>query len=214
MWDRFQRLGASISAVAMDEPLTASREMLHKPTSYAEHETTIFVSLVRQKYKEVRVGDIEPYPSLPLQTHKHWLRELGQQLNSAGGRSLDFYRLDVDWFYMTIRHVGNWKEVRAIQRAANDENASFSLIYWAAGYPAAKAAGTATEETWNTEILDEASAFSKAGGKSDQIVVESWIQTPSISVPEESPISFTRSILDLADKLNLVPTESRKYPPR
>lgn len=199
-WDRFQRLGANLYAVAMDEPLVATRLHLKKPDDYAVEETANFIALVRKHYPQVLVGDIETYPSLPLDTHYWWLDALEKKLAEKKVRGLDFYRLDVDWANLTIRGKGTWAEVRKLESHCRSRKLPFSLIYWAAGYPALARKGLADDSTWYVGIMQQGYDYAMLDGRPDQYVIESWVGAPAVCVPESQPYSFTRSVLDFTRK--------------
>ena len=109
MWDRFQRLGATLGAVAMDEPLCCVRSNLKRPAEYAVQETANFIALVRKRYPEVLIGDIEPAPFLSTPELIGWVEALQKRLADMGVRGLDFFRLDVDWVHyvhvVRLRHA-------------------------------------------------------------------------------------------------------------
>ena len=114
MWDRMQRLGGPIYAVAMDEPLSAARS-LKKSDDYAVQETASFVTLVRRHDPQMLIGDIEPYPSVPLSDHLRWIDALQARLAQNHVRGLDFYRMDVDWLNFVVGNPGSWPEVVAVE---------------------------------------------------------------------------------------------------
>jgi hypothetical protein len=64
MWDRVRRFGGHLDSIAMGEPLSATREALHRPDAYAVEQTARFIQMVRQAYPSVLIGDIGPYPSI------------------------------------------------------------------------------------------------------------------------------------------------------
>jgi len=39
-------------------------------------ETANYISLVRKNFPNVLVGNTEPYPSISLEEHKHWIEKL------------------------------------------------------------------------------------------------------------------------------------------
>lgn len=200
MWDRIQRLGGKIHAVAMDEPLLCVRRDLKKPDDYALAETANYVALVRRHYPEVQVGDIETYPSIPLEDHYRWIEALNKALADRKVRGLDFYRLDVNWVEFNIRGRGSWREVRKLEQHCRERKLPFSLIYWAAGYPALKRRGLADDATWYVSVLQQGYDYALVNGAPDQYVIESWVGAPSRSVPENADFTFTRSVHDFARK--------------
>lgn len=202
MWDRFQSLGGRIYAVAMDEPLCCCRNELKKPDEYAVEETAQFVALVRQHYPGVRIGDIEPYPSVSLTELTAWIdalqARLAQMNGGAGG--LDFFRLDVDWVNFTVADRGNWREVKKLEEACRARKLPFSLIYWAADYPHLQRRDLADDATWYVSIMRQGNDYVLAGGSPDEYVIESWVGAPSCAVPETGEWTFSRSVRDFCKR--------------
>jgi len=207
MWERIERLGGKIDAIAMDEPLLCVRRELKKDDAYAVEETANYIALVRKNFPNIRVGDIEPYPSLPLEDHYSWIDALQKKLAEMNVRGLDFYRLDVNWVEFTARNHGSWLELRKLERACRQKKISFSLIYWASGYPALAKKGLADDSTWYVSIMEQGYDYALIGGMPDQYVIESWLDdAPSRSVPETEQFSFTRSVLDFSRRFVKRPT--------
>jgi hypothetical protein len=199
MWDRAIQLGANLASIAMDEPLVASRG-LKKPDSYAIEQTARFISLVRQHYPTMRVGDIEPYPSIALEEHMVWIAQLQARLRALGIAPLDFYRADVDWVSFAKADRGSWRGVAQLAAEVRKAGLPFSLIYWASGFPSEKAAGFGGEDTWYIEVMGQGYNVADTGLRPDQFVLESWLNTPSRVVPEDQDFTFTRSVRDFAQK--------------
>lgn len=200
MWDRFQRLGCNISAIAMDEPLLCVRHSLKKPDDYAVQETASFIALVRQHYPHVLIGDIETYPSIPLADHLWWLDALQKRLAEMNVRGLDFYRLDVNWVEFNVFGRGSWPEVKKLEQECRKRKLPFSLIYWASDYPAMKRRGFADDSTWYVSIMRQGYDYALVNGAPDQYVIESWVDAPAQCVPETNDFTFTRSVRDFAKK--------------
>ena len=200
MWDRLQRLGGTIYSVAMDEPICCVRRDLHKSDEYAVEETANFVGLVRENYPSMLIGDIEPYPYIPLPDQIKWIGAVQKRLEEKKIRGLDFYRVDVDWTVFDVRNEGTWKEVKALERYCRSVKLPFSLIYWGANYGFVQRLKLADDSTWLTGVMSQGYAYAAVGGAPDQYVVESWVSAPSHSVPETADYSFTRSVLDFGRK--------------
>ena len=195
-WDRFQSLGARIYAIAMDEPLFCVRKNLKKTDRYAIEQTAQFVAQVRKKYPDILIGDIEPYPSIPLVALINWIDALETRLAELNVKGLDFFRLDVDWVNFTTNDRGNWNEVKKLEKFCRDRQLPFSLIYWAADYPHLKQLNLADDATWYISIMRQGNDYALVGGAPDQYVIESWIEAPSRSVPETKGWTFTHSVRD------------------
>jgi len=195
-WDRVQRLGGSIHAIALDEPLLCCRAHIHKPDEYAVQETANFIALVRKNYPEIRIGDIETYPSIPLPDHLWWIEALEQRLAEMGVGGLDFYRLDVNWAEFVVFDRGTWPEVKKLEQFCRKRKLPFSLIYWASGYPALAQQGLADDATWYVSVMQQGYDYAMVRGAPDQYVLESWLEAPSRTTPDTEQFTFTRSVLD------------------
>lgn len=201
MWDRIQRLGGQIDAIAMDEPLLCVRRDLKKDDAYAVNETAEYIALVRRNFPNARVGDIEPYPSITLADHLHWIDALQAKLAEKGVKGLDFYRLDVNWAVFTVFDQGNWREVRDLERACRQRKLGFSLIYWASGYPGLERKGLADDSTWYVGIMQQGYDYAMVDGSPDQYVIQSWLKdAPQRCIPESDAYTFTRSVHDFVTR--------------
>lgn len=200
MWERIERLGAPIYAIAMDEPLCCIRKEVNKSDDYAVRETANYIALVRKNFPNALVGDIEAYPFIPFADHITWIDALQQRLAAMKVRGLDFYRLDVNWAEFTVFDRGNWPEVRKIERFCRQHKIAFSLIYWASGYPGLAKRGLADDSTWYTMLMQQGYDYALVQGKPDHIVLESWIDAPSHCVPETDPWTFTRSVKEFCER--------------
>lgn len=196
MWDRFQSLGARIYAIAMDEPLFCVRKDLKKADEYAVEQTAQFVALVRSKYPDIRIGDIEPYPFIPLADLIEWIDALETRLSELNVAGLDFFRLDVDWVNFTIRNRGSWVEVKKLEKFCRDRELPFSLIYWAADYPHLQRLNLADDAIWYISIMRQGNDYALVGGAPDEYVIQSWVGAPLRSVPETGRWTFTHSVRD------------------
>ena len=146
----------------------------------------------------MQIGDIETYPSIPLEDHFRWIDTLQQRLAERKVRGLDFYRLDVNWAEFVVFDRGNWKEVRALERHCRQLKLPFSLIYWASGLPGMRQRGLADDSTWYVGIQQQGYDYAMVDGAPVQYVVESWVAAPSNCVPETADWTFTRSVLDFS----------------
>jgi hypothetical protein len=195
-WERFRRLGGNLYAIAMDEPLLCCRKHLDKPDDYALKETAEFITRVRKQYPDMLIGDIETYPSIPLDDHYWWIDAVEKHLAAKGVRGLDFYRLDVNWANFVVQDLGCWGDVRKLEEYCRKRGLPFSLIYWASEHPGLDRMGLADDSTWYVAIMQQGYDYAMVRGRPDQYVIESWLEAPSRSTPEFEPWTFTRSVLD------------------
>jgi hypothetical protein len=197
MWERIQRLGGDIQAIAMDEPLCCCRKEINKDDDYAVRETANYIALVRKNYPQMLIGDIEPYPFIPLQDQETWIDALEKRLAEMNVRGLDFFRLDVNWIEFTVYDRGSWPQVRKLEQYCRRRKLPFSLIYWGSGYPGLEKRKLADDSTWYTELMQQGYDYAMVDGRPDQIVLQSWLtDAPTRSVPEADDYTFTRSVRD------------------
>jgi hypothetical protein len=199
MWDRFIADGGTIDSIAMDEPLAACRDELHLPKEVAIEQTAQFVALVHRNYPKIKIGDIEAYPSFQADELLNFADAVQDRLKQLGVRGLDFFRLDVDWMHFVVKTEAGrfgWAGVRSVETGLRNRRIPFSLIYWAADYPSLKQQGLATDDTWKASILRQEREYASAGGNPDEVVIESWLETPAKSTPESDPATFTNSVLE------------------
>ena len=201
-WERFERLGGKIYAVAMDEPLcfVRNRAKVKLSDDYAVQETANFIALARKKFPDMLIGDIETYPSIPVPDHIWWIETLQKRLADMGVRGLDFYRLDVNWAAFPASKKSSWSDVKKLELYCRERNLPFSMIYWASDYPALRKKELADDSTWYKSIMKQGAEYAAVGGEPDEYVIESWVQAPSRAVPETDEWTFTRSVRDFCEK--------------
>lgn len=192
-WQRFEQLGARIYGIAMDEPLCAARK-LKETDAYAVEETAKFIALVRKQHPTYMVGDIEPYPFLSCNEIISFVDGVNARLKEMGVRGLDFLRIDPDWAHPRC----SWPEVKAIESECRRRHLKFSLIYWAADWPSLRRQKLADDSTWYASVIYQTHAYDAAGGAPDECMVESWLETPTATVPDSAGFTFTQSVRDFA----------------
>ena len=231
-WDRILSLGGKVDSIAMDEPLACVRFFLKPVQSedYAVQETANFIAIVRKNYPQTAIVDVESYPSLTLRDNEWWIDALQKKLAEMKIRGVDGYRLDVDSVCFSLQNKGaSWNEVAKIQQFCHTRNLPFGLIYWAPGYNIAAALGTADDSTWYTGIIEQgynydqvtkapqsgmaqklkSDHFGRGDGGPDQYVIDSYVGAPLRTLPETDNFTFTRSVLDFANKFVLGETVTK-----
>jgi hypothetical protein len=107
--------------------------------------------------------------------------------------------LDVDWVHF-IHGNSRWREVKKLEEACRQRKLPFSLIYWAAGYPALQKKGLADDSTWYVSVMQQGYDYALVNGAPDEYVIESWVGAPSRCVPETDEWTFTRSVRDFCTR--------------
>jgi len=206
-WERFLRCGALIDGIAMDEPLNCCEFFIKDDLKdidrieYAATETAEFIALVRKDYPDWLIGDIEGFPSLTADKLVQWIDLLEAKLKAKGVRGMDFFRVDTDWMhFVQDTKRGCWRDLKRIENHCRGKGIAFSVVYWAANYPAMLKLNLADDLTWYIGVLQMGFNYAAVGGKPDQIVVQSWVEGPSTFLPETKPHTFTNSALDLTER--------------
>lgn len=197
---RFEPLGAKVDKYVFDEPFYATKYVLNKPDSFAIEETAKYIYKLRQKYPDVTIGEVEPYPVMKLSELENYVIKLNEACGKFGVKGLDLFRLDVDWLNMNNVYGGSWVEVKKLEDFCRSNKIKFSLIYWAANYPKLDELKLADDMTWYLGVMNQGNTYATVGGKPDEYVLESWIQVPKHSLPEKDKTSFTGSVLDFYNR--------------
>ena len=186
IWQRIERLGGKIHAIAMDEPLCCCRKEIHQPDDYAVRETANYIALVRKHYPQMLIGEIEPYPFIPLAEHLVWIEALEKRLAELQVRGLDFYRLDVNWVEFNAQDRGSWREVRKLEQYCRRRKPCRSKLdllgFRLSG--GSRRRGLADDAASYISIMQQGYDYALVDGSPDQMVVQSWIDAPSRSLPE------------------------------
>jgi acetyl esterase/lipase len=203
-WQRFLRLDATIHGIAMDEPLNCcdTHLKMENALEYAATETAEFMVLVREKYPDWTIGDIEGFPALTAKQVIEWIDLLEAKLKAKNIRGLDFMRLDVDWMHF-VHHTGkgSWSDLKRIEDHCRQKKIAFSLVYWDAGYNALSKRGYDDDLMWYVGCLQMMYDYIAVGGNPDQVVVQSWDNCPKTFIPDNAPFTFTRGAADIAERL-------------
>jgi hypothetical protein len=202
-WDKLIADGARIDSLAMDEPFSFSRHFQQQTTAYAADQTARFVAFVRQRYPNILIGDIEPYPGIPAGDMLAFIDAVQEILHHWHLHGLDFFRVDVDWMHFRLHDRAGqdgWAGVRNLQAEIQHRGLPFSLIYWAADFPSLSAAGREDGQTWERGIMDEGAQYAATGAVPDDMAIESWLQMTNPAVPETEPGTFTHSVLDFTTR--------------
>lgn len=140
---------------------------------------------LRERFQSLHIGEVQP---------RGWL--LDQiRTDSING----YFRLDVDWDLMEQKQYGSWAQVNDIAARCRARGIAFSMVFWAADQPRLVKTDT-SPMLWSVGLMHQAEVYRGAGGRPDEIVIQSWLPTPAHSVPESRPETFTASALRLLEK--------------
>jgi len=204
MWERFNRLGGDVFAIALDEPLVAvTMHMVNDKEfkdmtpeqrfEYAVEETATFIALVREHYPHILVGDIEVYPSMKADFVIAWVDALEARLKAKGVRGQDFFRMDVDWVAFPVQN-GSWEDFMRIEAHCKNIGLPFSMIFWASDLPGDPKKKD-DPSAWYKGVMHQGAEYMKYGNP-DQYVIETWVDAPPEAYPETKDWTFSRSVID------------------
>ena len=200
MWDRFIKCGANISFINLDEPLVCAKEHINKTFDYAVIETANFIELVRKEYPDIQIGDVESYPGLSIEENLAWIDALQAELSKRNVKALDFYTIDMDWTHFILNTGGSMSGLKQIELGCKERGIPFQLIYWAANYPALKNIGFDEDFIWYNGVMRQGYDYALAGGDPDVYIIESWLDSPKKTVPDNKDFTFTKSVLDFCNR--------------
>lgn len=203
MWERFLRCGAVIEGLALDEPFNCcdTHLKMENAIEYAAEETANFIALVREKYPDWSIGDIEGFPALNAEQLIRWIDLLQSKLETKAVCGLDFFRIDVDWMHFVHdTGKGSWNDVKRIEEHCRKKNIPFSIVYWAANYPAMRKKNLADDTTWYVGTMQMGFDYTVVGGNPDQVLIQSWVEGPNRILSENEPFTFLRSAFDVSER--------------
>lgn len=193
-WIRYDSLGLTISALGIDEPLTAAvaghlGATEFPPISdleYAVRETADWLELTRA---DPIIGDLpisltEAYPRTTYPgTSKEAIIEfidcLQEECDDRGIVGISDLVIDYNWCGYSQAHY--WYEVIDLENYANSIGLPFAMLFW----PARSYTPAHTDEDFLIDIMYQGDLyFNTYGGSPDIIDVTAWDYIPVQMVPE------------------------------
>jgi hypothetical protein len=177
--------------ISMDEPLLAAQ-----PCALSPEETAVrvaaYVSAIHREMPGVAVGDIEPYPILPVASLIAWIDQ-----QTAAGATPAFFHVDVDRAHAARIAADVDSDLRALQSAMAERHVPFGVILW--GDDGTSDAAYAADVLKWTERVGGA-----LGGAPPHVLFQSWTVSPDgasrvpANLPDDDPSqpSHTRLIRD------------------
>jgi hypothetical protein len=182
MWDRMVKNGARIGVFFLDEPLQAvASGMVPGDAGYAINQTRAFAELLRARYPWARIVDIEAFPAHDAMSLGAWIDALA----CCGGRPVvDYIEIDHDWARaLDVESLG------ALKDRAHAAGLGFGLILWGASV-----AASFDEQRWFDAVESQARAYRSRGLVADLYDYSSWLEGPSLIVPDDKPFTFMYTV--------------------
>jgi hypothetical protein len=176
-WDRMVKNGARIGVFFLDEPLhSVLSGMVAGDVDYAINQTRAFAELVRARYPDARIVDIEPFPAQG--------RALGAWIDAiacCGGKpAVDYIEIDHDW-----ARALDVEPLVALKERAHAAGLGFGLVLWGASV-----ATSFDDQRWFEAVTTQATAYRSKALVADLYDYSSWLEGPGTIVPEDRPYTF------------------------
>jgi hypothetical protein len=185
-WQRYLDLGAPLTALFLDEPLTNGSLDLGLSYATVVEETANFLALIRRnpRLANIKLILIEAYPHLDAGTITALINDVN---NAAAVRSvsgLDGLQIDHAW---DARTPWSGSDLGAMSAAAHRRRMEFSMIFYAA-MPFQNPTNdcdfrSRLMQQWNTYRSNGIEFY---GFYPDIYTVQSWDPLPSITIPEST----------------------------
>jgi hypothetical protein len=202
-WQRYQNLGAPLTALFIDEPITnGTRDLMLSYAAIVE-ETTTFIVRVRQnpRLRSLRLILIEAYPHLDAGTIISFINDVNIAAATRGAAGLDGLQIDHAW---DGRKPWTGSDLAALSAAAHKRRMEFSIIFYAAmPFP-----NPTNDCDFRARLFQQWDAYKSNridyyGFYPDIYTIQSWDQLPSITVPEStSACTFTQGAKQWLDSVD------------
>jgi hypothetical protein len=202
---KFVAAGGAISYLDLDSPfghtLTAGEpgNCGYSLTQVATQLLT-YVQLQRAALPGVQIGLIEPVPWYSVGAYApnpgNDYGDLPQLLDTlttvlaSGGQHIDYFHADSPYDFDQANPNG-WNKLVALAAAVRGHGLRFGLIC------NSDFGGNNGDQLFHDQTLASFAAFKAAGGRSDDIMVQSWYPYPSAMAPETQSYTFTNVAKDL-----------------
>jgi hypothetical protein len=197
---KLMKAGASVSLIAMDEPLwfghyyTGKNACRSSIENVAER-TAVIVKIYTAAFPNVIVGDTEPFPAVSSQPN--WAADFATwtaAFHKATATPLAFLHLDFNWGDPRLNtgsaHDGsNAAAVAALARevstVARRNSLKVGIIYWGGG---------GSDAQWMDEARLHIREVEAAGIEADQLIFVSWNPYPARTFPATDPTALASLI--------------------
>lgn len=172
-----------VDMVVFDESWAFSSDLYDAPnachwsTQEAARHVIPFIQQLRGYAPDIVIGDAEP---LWTNVTPERMLEWTDAYAAAAGEPLAFLQVDVDW-----DHRADWPmAVRSIEDGARARGIEFGPIY--------NGGEAASDAEWVDLTLQRAFTYEEvAGGRPDQVLLQSWMDHPDYVLPETDPSTFS-----------------------
>jgi hypothetical protein len=166
----------NINLIAMDEPLVSGlgpcKLSLAEVAENTHHyiDTVTSASTVDRSNAAPLIGDIEPYPSFPVESLTSWIDTLART-----GVRLKFFHLDIDLNYLHVhREIDAIKDLRYLQHFLIDKGIPFGIIVWSGHDP------VDSDVAYYKDALELVRLIKVSVHLPNEIIFQSWVHRSPI----------------------------------
>jgi hypothetical protein len=187
-WQRYQNLGAPLTALFIDEPVTNGTRDLGLSYGAIVSETAAFIVRVRQnpRLRSLKLMLIEAYPHLNAATIISFIGDVNDAAASQGAAGLDGLQIDHAWDGLT---PWSGADLGAMSAAVHRRRMEFSIIFYAAmPFP-----NPTNDCDFRGRLYQQWNAYQNNridyyGFYPDLYTIQSWDQLPSVTTPESTAV--------------------------
>jgi len=193
-------LGGTVDVIAFDEPYAFGHKAdgpsdCQRPIERIAGEAADFTRMARELNPNVIVGGIEPMwaqPRIGAEDMAAWM----DAYREAAGEPLGFLHLDSDW------NRPDWAQVLYdVEREADVRGVPVGVIYFGGD-------DARSDAVWTQRAAERMFDYEQViGGSPDDVVLQSWNDSPDHALPDTDPSTFTglvnryfgaRTVIDVA----------------
>ncbi|HOI97353.1 MAG TPA: hypothetical protein PLA19_02505 [Candidatus Pacearchaeota archaeon] len=205
--DKIESYGAKVSHISMDEPFIGGQYVLagrscNQTMDESLIETVKYINLIKQKYPDIIIGDIEPYPYFSVEQLKQWI--IG--FKEKSGDDFPSFQVDIDYRYARERGLDIVSELNDLSSFCRARGIKFAIIAGGAtcgNYPLPVASD---KDFYESTLADAQWVIAKV--PQDFGVVQSWGKYPQKCNSDSGNYTFSRLAKDFSAIYN-IPDASR-----
>ncbi len=200
--------GGKVSALLMDEPLWyghyyTGANACNSTIQDEARRSAVVTKIYTAAFPNVVVGDIEPFPEMPLQPtwqadYASWV----QAFYAATGTAISFLHVDFDWGNPAMYQYTAYPSVPAIQYVAQLAANAARSNGLGIGFILNGSQGTTSDAVYAYTAQFHMDALAGAGVNPDQLAFETWDTYPTHTLPETDLTSLSGEIYYYFSKYN------------
>ena len=214
-WQRYQNLGAPLTAFVIDEPITNGSRLMGLSYTAIVNETVNWVVLIRQnpRFANLKLILIEAYPHLTAATIISFINDVNNGAALRGVAGLDALQIDHAWDGAQGRWAG--ADMGDMREAAHRRRMEFSIIF----YAAMPFRNPTNDCDFRSRLYQQWDSYTANGIEfygfyPDIYTIQSWDELPSVTVPEATPAcTFMQAAKQWVESIDRVPTVRYRFWP-